>query len=355
MIKNVRLASLYICIFALLFVFVSSGVFAHGMSDAEKQSVIEGGYLSYLWLGGTHMLTGYDHLAFVFGIVFFLRSFFDIAKYITAFTLGHSVTLVWATYQSIQLDYYLIDAVIALSVCYIAFVNLNGFQTLLGVKAPNMLMMVTGIGLIHGFGLSTRLQELPLDTDNLLLNILTFNLGIELGQMSALAVMLLLLKFWRDREGFLTFSKVINISLIGFGSLLFLMQMHDYSHASAPQEQTPVVLQVDSDNDSEWMDTLLISIPAKGYKEYKVLQAKGERLQYKWQANVGELYYDFHGEPAGDKSGFFKSYAIGTAGNAEGSVMTPFAGTHGWYWKNDSNNPIEIELSFRGEYLLIQD
>ena len=352
---NVRFASLFLCILALIFFSVSSDVLAHGMSDAEKQSIIEGGYLSYLWLGGTHMLSGYDHLAFVFGIVFFLRSFLDIAKYITAFTLGHSVTLIWATYQSIQLDYYLIDAVIALSVCYIAFVNLNGFQSLLGLKAPNMLMMVIGIGLIHGFGLSTRLQELPLDANNLLLNILTFNLGIELGQLSALAVMLLILKVWRDREGFLIFSKVINISLIGFGSLLFLMQMHDYSHASAPQQTASVVLQVDGDNDSEWMDTLLISIPAKGYKEYKILQAKGERLQYKWQANEGELYYDFHGEPAGDKSGFFKSYAIGTAGNAEGSVMTPFAGTHGWYWKNDSDNPIEIELSFRGEYLLIQD
>lgn len=355
MIMNIRSAPLLFCSLAFLCVFLSSGVFAHGMSDAEKQSVIEGGYLSYLWLGGTHMLSGYDHLAFVFGIVFFLRNFFDIAKYITAFTLGHSVTLIWATYQSIQLDYYLIDAVIALSVCYIAFVNLNGFQVLLGMKAPNMLMMVTGIGLIHGFGLSTRLQELPLDADNLLLNILTFNLGIELGQMSALVVMLLMLKVWRDREGFLTFSKVINASLIGFGSLLFLMQMHDYSHASSPQQRSSVVLQVEGDNGEEWMDTLLISIPAKGYKEYKVLQAKGKRLHYQWRTQAGELYYDFHGEPAGDKSGFFKSYAIGTASHAKGTVTTPFAGTHGWYWKNDSDNAVEIELSFRGEYLLIQD
>ena len=112
----------------ILTMLMASQAFGHGMSDAEKQIIIEGGNLHYIWIGATHMLSGYDHLAFIFGIIFFLTSFKDIVKYITAFTLGHSITLIYATFNAIQVNYFLIDAVIALSVCYIAFVNLKGFE-----------------------------------------------------------------------------------------------------------------------------------------------------------------------------------------------------------------------------------
>ncbi|MBL4630532.1 MAG: HupE/UreJ family protein, partial [Paraglaciecola sp.] len=143
------------------------------MSEAEKQMIIEGGNLRYVWIGATHMLSGYDHLAFVLGIVFFLTKFSDIIKYITAFTVGHSMTLIFATFNAIQVNHFLIDAVIALSVCYIAFHNIDGFKKHLNIKAPNMLLMIFSLGLTHGLGLSTRLQQLPLDTEQLLMNIIS--------------------------------------------------------------------------------------------------------------------------------------------------------------------------------------
>ena len=114
------------------------------------------------------MLSGYDHLLFVFGIIFFLTRFKDIVKYITAFTLGHSATLIYATFTGLQINYFLIDAVIGLSVAYIAFANLDGFRKYLEIQPPNLLFMIVALGLIHGLGLSTRLQQLPLSEDQLL-------------------------------------------------------------------------------------------------------------------------------------------------------------------------------------------
>jgi len=221
---------------AALALLIVNQAFGHGMSEAEKLSIIEGGNLRYLWIGATHMLSGYDHLLFVFGIVFLLTRFRDIVKYITAFTLGHSVTLIFATFNGIQVNYFLIDAVIALSVCYIAFANLDGFRKYLDVKPPHLLVMITGLGLIHGLGLSTRLQQLPLSKDQLLMNIISFNVGIEVGQIIALAVMLLLLASWRKADSFKPFSVMSNYGLIFSGLVLFMMQMHGYSHVSDPDE-----------------------------------------------------------------------------------------------------------------------
>jgi hypothetical protein len=220
---------------ALSLLFLSQA-FGHGMSEAEKLSIIEGGNLRYMWIGATHMLTGYDHLACVFGIIFFLTSFKDIVKYITAFTLGHSVTLIWATFQGVQVNYFLIDAIIALSVCYIAFANLDGFKKYLGIKAPNLLLMIAGLGLIHGLGLSTRLQQLPLSEDHLLINIISFNIGIEFGQIVALSVMIFLLSGVRKIKSFKSVSLISNYGLIFAGLFLFLSQMHGYQHTANSDE-----------------------------------------------------------------------------------------------------------------------
>ena len=213
-----------------------SQAFGHGMSELEKQSIIDGGNLRYLWIGATHMLSGYDHLLFVFGIIFFLTRFRDIVKYITAFTLGHSATLIYATFTGLQINYFLIDAVIGLSVAYIAFANLDGFKKYWDIEAPNLLFMIVLLGLIHGLGLSTRLQQLPLSEDNLLMNIIAFNIGIELGQVAALTVMLLLLTGWRKSTRFAQFSRVSNVLLVIAGFYLAMMQMHGYSHVSDPDE-----------------------------------------------------------------------------------------------------------------------
>lgn len=347
---------------------LSQYAYAHGMSEAEKQAVIEGGNLRYMWLGATHMLSGYDHLAFVFGIIFFLTSFRDIAKYVTAFTIGHSVTLIYATFNAIQLNYFAIDAVIGLSVCYIAFTNIDGFRKYLGINPPNMMLMVIGLGLIHGFGLSTRLQELPLSEDGLLLNIISFNVGIELGQVSALALMLLLIATWRKSHAFRSFSLVANYGLIAAGGLLFLMQMHGYEHSSNPEvlaagpapSRDAVNYKVIADagktedaQQAQWKDSITVTIPARGDKEYKLRLAKGSTFEYSWQTDGESLFFDFHGEPAGDTTGFFQSFEKNTDSQSRGSLTASFDGTHGWYWKNSTRAPVTVSLKTKGDYQLV--
>ena len=344
---------------------LSQVVYAHGMSEAEKLAIIDGGNLRYMWLGATHMLSGYDHLAFVFGIIFFLTSFRDIAKYVTAFTLGHSVTLIYATFNAIQLNYFAIDAVIGLSVCYIAFANIDGFRKYLNINPPNMLLMIIGLGLIHGFGLSTRLQELPLSEDSLLLNIISFNVGIELGQISALSLMLLLIAAWRKSHAFKTFSLVANYGLILTGGLLFLMQMHGYAHTSNPEEFIIATAQAQEKGgntiiaavkrteklqQTQREDSISITIPARGDIEYKFYLAKGATLEYAWQTNSAAPFFDFHGEPTGDTNGYFKSYKKTTDSQSSGSLTASFAGTHGWYWKNNTPSAVNIVLKAKGEY-----
>ena len=218
--------------------FFISNLSAHGISAEDAQSMLDAGNTQYIWLGATHMLSGYDHLLFLFGIVFFLSSLKDIIKFITVFTLGHSLTLVFATFNGISANYYLVDAVIAISVIYKAFDNNKYFESYLGVKSPNLLIMVLIFGLIHGFGLSTRLQQLPLGEHNtdMLLRILSFNVGVELGQILALLGMLFVLNIWRKFSSFKKFAKVANDALILAGFLLFLMQMHGYLHVVNEEE-----------------------------------------------------------------------------------------------------------------------
>lgn len=213
--------------------------FAHGISESAKQVMIEGGHFQYIILGAEHMITGYDHLLFLFGVIFFLTSFKDIVKFISIFTLGHSVTLIFATFLGITANYWLIDAVIALSVCYKGFDNNGGFKYYLGFKkAPNLFVMVFVFGLIHGFGLSTRLQQLPLGEkgSSMLMRIISFNVGVEIGQILALTIMLVLLSGVRKAEMFKRFSKFANDGLILAGFMLLLMQLHGYLHTSNPDE-----------------------------------------------------------------------------------------------------------------------
>ena len=343
----------FIVIFITL---VASQAFGHGMSEAEKQTIIEGGNLRYIWIGSTHMLSGYDHLAFIFGIIFFLTRFKDIVKYITAFTLGHSITLIYATFTALQVNYFLIDAVIALSVCYIAFANLQGFEKYLNIKAPNMMAMIFCLGLIHGLGLSTRLQQLPLSEDSLLMNIISFNVGIELGQISALAVMLLLIAAFRKSHAFKSFSKAANSFLIIAGGYLFLMQMHGYEHVANAEEfvskakPAQAIQKTETTNRTDWKDVITVTIPARGDKEYKLFFAKGATFEYSWETNGAKLFYDFHGEPKGDKTGYFKSFRKSTESKSSGTLTTIFEGTHGWYWRNNTSSAVDIILKTSGNY-----
>ena len=227
-------------LFAIAFMLLPmQSVFAHGMTDADKNAILDAGYGEYLLLGAKHMLTGYDHLLFLFGVVFFLPSFTSVLKFITAFTLGHCITLISATLLGVRANYFLIDAVIAMTVIYKGFDNIGGFKKFFKMESPpSLLGMVFAFGLIHGFGLSTRLQQLPLGDGGvaLVLRILSFNLGVEVGQVLALSVMLVLLARWRPTPSFDRFSWASNIGLMWVGFMLLLMQLHGYSHTSAPDD-----------------------------------------------------------------------------------------------------------------------
>lgn len=207
-----------------------SGAAAHGISEESRETMAQGGLLEYIWLGAEHMVTGYDHLLFLFGVIFFLTGFGDVVRFITAFTLGHCITLLGATMAGITANAYLIDAVIALSVIYKGFENLDGFKRTFGIRAPNLLGMVFLFGLIHGFGLSTRLQEITLGHEGLVSRILAFNVGVELGQVAALTAMLAFFAAWRSTKTFERFGKVANVGLVLAGLALFVMQMNGYLH-----------------------------------------------------------------------------------------------------------------------------
>lgn len=230
-------------------------VLAHGMSEADKIRAAGGGVVEFLRQGAVHMLTGYDHLLFLFGVIFFLCKFKDVVKFVTVFTIGHCITLIGATFLGIQANYYLIDAVIALTVCYKGFDNVGGFQKYLGMKSPNLLAMVFLFGLIHGFGLSTRLQTLTIGSGfDLLGKILAFNVGVEAGQVAALAVMLGLLTAWRHTASFERFSKAANTALIIVGGLLLLMQLHGYGHQNDPMAVGNLAKHLDAHEDLRIMD-----------------------------------------------------------------------------------------------------
>ena len=213
--------------FTLLFLFIPFIGFAHDVTNADQELIRNGGLLAYIQVGATHMLTGYDHLLFLAGVIFFLNSFKDILKFITVFTIGHCITLIGATYAGITANEYLVDAVIALSVFYKGFENLGGFKKL-KVKSPNLLLMVGLFGLIHGFGLSTRLQSFDIGQEKFLVKILCFNLGVEVGQVLALIPIVFAITFLRKHKQFPAFYKAINWYLILAGISLFVYQLYGF-------------------------------------------------------------------------------------------------------------------------------
>jgi len=208
--------------------------------------------------------------------------------------------------------------------------------------------------------LSTRLQELPLNPNELLMNIISFNVGIEFGQISALALMLLVIAAFRKSHFFPSFSKMSNYLLIVAGALLFLMQMHSYEHASNASEfsvnsKTAVPAKVEGTAQPEWLDTIKVVIPARGDKEYKLQLEQGASFNYLWETDNGALFFDFHGEPSGDTSGYFKSFEKDTRSSATGVLTAVFRGTHGWYWKNSNSFPVVITLKVTGDYQRLDD
>jgi HupE/UreJ protein len=180
-----------------------------------------------MYLGAKHMVTGYDHLLFLVGVIFFLYKLKDIVQYVSLFTVGHSLTLLGGVLGGIHANPYIIDATIGFSVVYKAFDNMDGFQRFFGVQ-PNTRAAVLVFGLFHGFGLATKLQEFELSPNGLIANIVSFNVGVEIGQVLALTGVLIALSWWRTRSGFFRHAFVTNTALMACGFLLVGFQLSGY-------------------------------------------------------------------------------------------------------------------------------
>jgi hypothetical protein len=218
----------------MIFLLLTNSIFAHGVDDATEQFLSQNkgvAFLPFMYIGAKHMLTGYDHLLFLVGVIFFLYRGRDILIYVSLFTLGHSVTLLTGVALNLQVDAYLIDAIIAFSIVYKGFDNLNGFKKILGFQ-PNTKVAVAIFGLIHGFGLATKLQQFEFDQEGLLANLFAFNIGVEIGQFLALAFVIILLSFWRKHNSYIRFSFVTNSLLMSGGFMLMMMQITGYIFVS---------------------------------------------------------------------------------------------------------------------------
>lgn len=195
---------------------------AHGVSGLDAlflQGITGRAIGPLMYLGAKHMVTGYDHLAFLAGVIFFLYKPRDILLYVTLFTLGHSLTLLGGVLGGVRANPYVIDAVIGLSVVYKALENLGVFRLVVGYQ-PDTRLAVFVFGLFHGFGLATKLQAFALPVDGLLVNIVSFNVGVELGQFVALTAVFALLNAWRSSSGFLRHAFLTNAALMTGGLLL---------------------------------------------------------------------------------------------------------------------------------------
>jgi hypothetical protein len=217
---------------ALLIAFVLLGAaaaFAHDVSQANKsyiQSVDGPAPAPFFYLGAKHMVTGIDHLLFLTGVIFFLYRLRDVVIYVSLFTLGHSTTLILGVLLGTGMNSYIVDAIIGFSVMYKAFENMGGL-TRLGLRI-NTKLAVLVFGLFHGLGLATRLQDLGASKNGLIANLISFNVGVEAGQVIALAIVVVLLNFWRATPSFARGAFYANVLLLGAGAALTIYQLAGY-------------------------------------------------------------------------------------------------------------------------------
>lgn len=223
-------AAATIAVFLALVLLFSTSASAHNVSKRDAafvQSNHGRAIPSFMYLGAKHMVTGYDHLAFLVGVIFFLYRLKDIVQYVSLFTVGHSITLLAGVLGGFHANPYFVDAIIGFSVVYKAFDNIDGFRRFLGFQ-PNTKIAVLIFGLFHGFGLATKLQELDLAKNGLVTNIVSFNVGVEIGQCLALTAVLIALSAWRTRSGFFRHAFATNVALMTVGFLLTGYQIGGY-------------------------------------------------------------------------------------------------------------------------------
>lgn len=209
--------------------FVCSLAWGHGIHGPDRDFIEASSGLApalFIYLGAKHMITGYDHLFYLAGVVFFLGSFRDIIKLVSLFALGHSITLLFGVLANVQVNAFLIDAVIGFSIVYKAHENLGGFKNTSYV--PSIPLAVFLFGLVHGLGLATKLQEFSISSQGLVANIISFNIGVEVGQIIALGLILIVFNIWRKTSTFTTFSAAANVLLMVAGFVLMGYQLTGY-------------------------------------------------------------------------------------------------------------------------------
>ena len=219
------LSAFFICLFV-----GSTEALAHAVTDGDKgyiQEISGVNLLPFMYLGAKHMMTGYDHILFLFGVIFFLYRIQHIGIYVSLFALGHSTTMILGVYFNVGINSYLIDAIIGLSVVYKALDNIGAFQRWLGFQ-PNTRIATLVFGLFHGFGLATKIIEYEISPNGLVPNLLAFNVGVEIGQLLALAVILIGMSYWRRTPSFIRNAYTANVAMMSAGFILVGMQLTGY-------------------------------------------------------------------------------------------------------------------------------
>ena len=205
-------------------------VFAHGVTEGDKGYIQENSgmmLVPFIYLGAKHMVTGYDHLLFLFGVVFFLFRLKDVGIYVTLFAVGHSITLISGVLLNFSVSAYIIDAIIGFSIVYKALDNMGAYQRWFGYQ-PSAKIATLIFGLFHGWGLATRIQDFEVSPDGLIPNLVAFNVGVELGQVLALAMILIGISYWRRSPGFMQHAYSANAVLMVCGFIFVGYQMTGY-------------------------------------------------------------------------------------------------------------------------------
>lgn len=227
-VKNATSRNLFflLALAAVLFTFtVDAG--AHGVTAGDKGYIQESSgtmLIPFIYLGAKHMVTGYDHLLFLFGVIFFLYRLKDVSIYVTLFAVGHSVTLLTGVLMNVSVSAYLIDAIIGLSIVYKALDNMGAYKSWFGVQ-PNTKIATLIFGLFHGFGLATKILEYKISPEGLIPNLFAFNVGVELGQLIALGLILIIMGFWRRTASFTRHAYTANVALMTGGFLFVGYQL----------------------------------------------------------------------------------------------------------------------------------
>ena len=218
---------LMLAVISILVMLTTQGALAHNVTEGDAgyvQEVSGWNLIPFLYLGAKHMVTGYDHLLFLFGVVFFLYRMQHIAIYVSLFAIGHSTTMLLGVWFGWNVNAYLIDAIIGLSVVYKALDNLGAYQRWFGFQ-PDTKAATLIFGFFHGLGLATKILDYDIAPDGLLANLIAFNVGVEIGQLIALSMILIVMGYWRRTPGFLRHAYTANVVMMAAGFVLVGYQL----------------------------------------------------------------------------------------------------------------------------------